>query len=86
MSYQRLFLASVSVIVSDTASETIIGVSHFEAGATAHIADTLENLGFAPAQIGRILDRVRVSEMKSQPLGCTLRLRGELTHLFGRPA
>jgi len=83
MAYQRLYLASITVQLT-TGPQTIIGVSHFESGAATHIAERLENHGFTNAQIGKILDRVRVTEMTSGQLGATLMLPGELRQIFGR--
>lgn len=86
MPYQKMYLASVTIDSPDAGKQTIVGISHFEGGASAHIADRLEPLGYTPVQIGRILDRVRVTEMRRDSLGCTIKLPGELHHPFGRKA
>jgi hypothetical protein len=85
MNYQRMYIAVLPLDLP-TGAETIIGVSHFEQGASTHIAEILEAKGFAPAKIGQLLDRVRVDEMKSRQLGATIRLRGMANHFFGRKA
>lgn len=83
MTYQRMFIATVTVDTG-VSQQTFIGVSHFEAGASTHLAESLESHGFSGAQIGRILDRTRVSEMKRGQLGCTIVLLGTLSQPFGR--
>lgn len=82
MAYQRMYIA---VLALDTplGPETIVGVSHVEYGASTHIAETLEARGFSSAQIGKLLDRVRVDEMRQHQLGCTAKFRGTIAHYFG---
>lgn len=83
--YHRLHLATLIVDFPD-GPQTILGVSHFEQGASTHIAEVLESHGFSPSQIGRMLDRVRVTEMGRKSMGCTLTLPGALKNPFGRRA
>jgi hypothetical protein len=77
--YQRMFIASVTVD-TPAGEQTFIGVSHFEGGASGHLGENLEAHGFTSNQIGRILERARVSEMSRKSMGCTLTLPGRLTH------
>lgn len=83
MPYERMFIATVTVDCP-SGKQTMIGVSHFEGGASSHLGELLEAHGFTPAQIGRILGRARVSQMKSRTTGATITLPGELHHQFGK--
>jgi hypothetical protein len=80
------FIASVTVETPNAGSQTFIGVSHFEAGASTQLGERIEAFGFTPAQVGKILDRVRVSKMKPSSFGGSITLPGSLHHPFGRKA
>lgn len=80
----RYFIATLTIDHPEFGKQTIIGCADWEAGASAHFADVLESYGYTPAQIGKLLARGRVSEVKQRRLGATLVLSGELNHDLGK--